>query len=267
LIRNLTVLEDEFKQPLKDQYRELMDSGNDGDVPDDLVAALFSSTPPAMHVEACFAMKADKWGDYIQGEYWLYEDGTSDYADGDVGEQGHEGIAAERIFSNFSSELEEEMIKFLQWVKGNPDDAADEGYALSDYASCMKDLDPETFTPPHDDWSMMLFSSPHIPHSVAVKVFGETGWKELTEDIKLFFMKHFRACHVINRNFSVWTLNQKQLHAIQSFLMEASDEAPQGEILIEEFGKRRHTKVPVSEFLTYDHPHEVFRGVPVGEER
>jgi hypothetical protein len=49
---------------------------------------------------------SENYTTYIRGEYWIQESGV-DFADGDIGERNHEGIAIEYVVSQYSDAVEE----------------------------------------------------------------------------------------------------------------------------------------------------------------
>lgn len=156
LVRAIQSLPEETKDKLKEAIKAQIDGGGE-ECSDDLVAALYSKPKP-MQVEACFAVRAD------------------------LGDHSKEEIAVEKVLGEHADDLQDAMEQFLSWVKANPEDAGDEGYALDDYKECMHALDPSTFSPPDQDWTLMFWNAPSIPHPVGVQCFGEEGWEQLIQD-------------------------------------------------------------------------------------
>jgi len=214
---------------------------------------------------------ADSWGDYIRGEYWLNPDGSSDYADGDLGDKGHESIAAEAILGNKSFELEQAFINYFKNVQAtaDPTEFQSELRTYKDYfPQGSQDIEEFSLNNSSMDGSAGdIFWSPGIPHPVGEAVFGVEGWNEINEDIREYYMKHFGTAHVIDNNFGVWLLTPKLIEAIKDFLYERASENGEeenldGTINIEEISTRRWASdIEVAEFMNMKYPGQVFAGV------
>lgn len=194
------------------------------------------------------------WSDYVRGEWWINEDGSSDYADVLTGDAGHEQIAIERMIDEDS--IRDALLNELDSGKRD-DDTNRKMIHLLDY------LRP---TRRYDDSNVfeILSKLVDVPESVGIKATGsKDAWNDLKNDPRFAYMRHQNAIRVINNQFQAWKVTPKTIRAIQNFLYEqsAGDDAPEGdtEVCVEEVGTRKYACKPVSEFLTIKMPGKLWR--------
>lgn len=173
------------------------------------------------------------WSDYVRGEWWINEDGTSDFADSDIGEQDHVGIAVDAM-------LDGDVLREYFVEKGTDEEE-------------LEYVTPAGF-----------FFNYNIPDEIGVIAAGsKEAWDDLKYDPRVAYMKHHNAVRAINNQFEAWKVTPKTIRAIQSFLYDQSqgDEAPEGdtEVCVEEIESRRYACKPVSEFLTIKMPGKLWR--------
>ena len=196
---------------------------------------------------------AASWGAFIKGEYWLYDDGSDDYADGDIGDQNHEGIALDRIFNSKDHELNEAFTAFLA---AHPEQR-------ENYQEFLDEEGEFTMEGDFGEGGWCSFDAEQgIPNEVGYAVFGKDGWNEIRGDVRTYYMKHFGAAHVIDNNFGVWKLTAKMMDAMQDFIlgqMESEDLDTDCEINIEEISTHRWVTLEAAEFLSMKQVGEVFR--------
>lgn len=188
-------------------------------------------------------------GTCIRGEWWIDPDGVSQYADGDVGDQGHEGIAFEHFLWSKSEELVSTM---REWMAANPDAVADYEYTELD----SEDLLGEYF-------------NNRIPREVLDLVFGSV-WQEVEDDVRTAYSKHFGMIHAINTSFSCWQFDSRAMRAIQRFLEEEASQdiidedefkaaCEDTQVYLEQMNPRRTASCSVADFLALKRPAQLWQ--------
>lgn len=143
------------------------------------------------------------WGGTVSGEWWLTEDGEVEYADQDIGEQGHEAIAIDHL-------LDRDML-LEGLVKEGIISEAD-----------VKELESD------DIFASNIFFTIGIPDAVGK---AAASSPQVWTDIKKLgareaFMKHEGAIMAIGEAFTAWRVTEKTIAAIQNFVLEQTDDEP-----------------------------------------
>ena len=187
--------------------------------------------------------KGKHWKEFIRGEYWITEDGNSEFADSDVGEKSHEYIAIEHMLNG------EELLEALKEYNNRQEDSEDK-------------IDLKEYEDFGDEYSLgaTLFFNVKIPDEVGEKVVGKEIWSDLKKDVRLAYAKHKGAIHVIDNNFAAYKITAKSIKNIQDFIYDQIEEKePKGEVVIEEFLTKKDITLEVNDFLNIKHPSELWR--------
>ena len=205
------------------------------------------------------------WKSFIHGEWWLKETGETEYADGDSGDRGHEQIAVADVLSHYSDKFQ--MAFFTYFKKLQQEDPEAYQDELTSFSGLFHGgQDPEDFDFANDEGLDVLYYENGIPDEVGEAAMAPGMWHEFKQDIRLFYSKYFKAAHVINNSFSVYTLTSRMIDAIQGFILEQADENGIGEdegslpgsIHIEEVSTHHYSEIPCAEFLTMKYANQVF---------
>ena len=196
-----------------------------------------------------FSGLGDTWAQYVKGEWWIEPDGTVTFADGDVGEQGHEGIALDRLIDLDS--LLDKLVEDGRWDKQRADEYAN-----------------------HEGSSCELYHQGNITPDIGRAIVGDEMWQLINLDPRLAFVRK-GAIRVIGREFEVWRLTPKLIRSIQHFIeervfdeggdvpaMDAKTDMCITEIADENDKLRknhnsRYGCLPIAEFLTIKHPKQI----------
>jgi hypothetical protein len=192
-----------------------------------------------------------RWKDFIRGEWWIDKYGESIFADGDIGEAGHELIAADSLLDKDA--LVEAM---NEYVEENPDENASESWNPEEWES-------------DETGAGELFFSGDIPDEVGERVAGAELWRDMKQDVRLAFAKREGAILVINDNFYAWEITQQTIKAIQEHiagqLYEQLDEEDvlriDGEVVVEEAKTKRHVSTDFKEFMLVKYPRDLWASV------
>jgi len=185
----------------------------------------------------------------VRGEWWITKDGA-EFADGDIGDAGHELIAISTILPDRDAVVEAivQSVREGKWV---PDwvPRLQEG-AGADYENGGAQVWYEYGHYINEEQGTALVGSLEV-------------WKALKkQDARYVFARYYGAIRVINRQFELWELTADAIHAIQEFLYDqASGEDMTGgdqEICLEEIKTQNYTCVAIDEFLTAKHPRDVW---------
>lgn len=183
----------------------------------------------------------DSWRTYVRGEWWIDLDGEPVFADQDIGEAGHEKIAADSML-----DLEVLVAGLLEEGLLTEEEADD--YLEGDYGAAA------------------LFFTKNIPDEIGIAAArSEERWRDLKKDVRMAYAKHEGAILAINTEFFAWEVTAKTIKAIQSFIegevyeqganistLEDSD------ICVEEASTKRYACLPASEFLLVKYPRQLF---------
>jgi GNAT superfamily N-acetyltransferase/8-oxo-dGTP pyrophosphatase MutT (NUDIX family) len=172
------------------------------------------------------------WKDVVRGEWWITPDGSSEFADQDVGEAGHEAIAVRHYLNKYEDELKEEL---------DPD----------------ADLDALT---------EMYFGN-GISDEVGERVMGPI-WQELKADARLTYAKHEGMILAINTSFAAYTVTNQTIKAIQDFLGErlsefGDDVTGDTEMTVEEFSTGKSHSISISDFLGLKYAAQLWKAISV----
>ena len=113
-----------------------------------------------------------RWSEVIKGEWWIDDSGFAEYADVDIGDTGHEGIAIRSVIGGVKEELEEELIAWYT-------DSFDEDEVSFDWD--LKKL-KDTLGHNWEDEMAEVYIDGGIPAVVGEKVLGAEKWKLLRDD-------------------------------------------------------------------------------------
>lgn len=179
------------------------------------------------------------WEDIIKGEWWINKDGTSDYADQDVGEAGHEMIAIKNLLSEFSDNFRE---------------AFEEENISGD--NIREFIESDDF-----EYLEYAYHNNEIPDSIGVKAMGEL-WNEMKKDSRSAYSKHTGAILVINHNFAAWKIDAASLRAMQNFIWEQMSEnkinLKNAEVVVSEQSTGNYNSIPVDNFLQLKGPRQLW---------
>jgi hypothetical protein len=149
-----------------------------------------------------------RWGSVISGEWWITDYGA-EYADQDIGDQGHEAIAVNNLFdANAALDAAKESLQ-------NDPENEDLEYLVEQIKENMS-----------EEWgSSSVFFNVNIPDEIGIQAVDNPQiWFELKKDPRIPFMKYSKAIRVINNAFEVYTLNTNQIKQIKDFIKENIDE-------------------------------------------
>jgi hypothetical protein len=189
-----------------------------------------------------------KWSDYIRGEWWIDKDGESMFADGDLGDAGHEMIAADSMLDK------DALIDALnEYVIEYPDSDTAESWNPEEWEG-------------DEDTSAGLFFNFGIPDEVGEAVAGADVWKDMKKDVRMAFAKWHGAILVINDNFYAWEITAQTIKAIQEHifgqLYEDLEEEQvgdmNGDVTVEEAKTKRHVSLPFQDFLLVKFPRDLW---------
>lgn len=199
-----------------------------------------------------FFALAGRWGDIITGEWWITPYGQSEYADQDVGDVGHEMVAADYM-------IDKELL--LDYLKDYWKEQLDNG-----------EIDEQEYKEQIDDLSSYysdevnashVFFNVFIPEEVGAKVVGsQDKWRDIKSDIRLAFAKYDGAIMVINTSFYVWEITEDSINKIHNFIFEQIENEEinkNAEIIIEEASTKRRVLVDLDQFLMIKYPAELWR--------
>ena len=161
---------------------------------------------------------------YIRGEYWIHEDGSTTYADGDIGDMTHEGIVIEAVIRevmesfgiyNGSEFMDWDEIKkeILESLKADFTAEEREKYKfLTDHSSEGDELIVSKLTEMGDKDAMEKMSV----------IYGSIDARE-------YAMQHWNWKAVRDNNIDTWTLTPADMKTIAYGLgdieQEMSDDA------------------------------------------
>lgn len=199
-----------------------------------------------------FLKLSGRWGSIITGEWWITQHGEAEYADQDVGDIGHEMIAANYMIDKdlLLGNLQEYWKD--QFDSGNIDE--------QEYNEQIENLIQ------YSDDNMSsgdLFFNEFIPDEAGTKTVGSlTKWNDIKSDIRAAFAKYDEAIMVINTSFLAWKVTEDAINRMQRFIWEQieDEEIMKGaEITIEEAGTRKNITINLDQFLTIKYPAELWR--------
>lgn len=199
-----------------------------------------------------FFKLSGRWESIITGEWWITPYGGSEYADRDVGDYGHEIIAANYM-------IDKDLL--LDYLKEYYDAELSSGNIdEQEYDEQIKNLD---IYKNDDTNSGHVFFNEYIPEEIGVKLVGnEQKWRDMKEDIRLAFAKYDGAIMVINTSFYAWKITEDTIDKIHSFIFEQIDDeeiSKDAEITIEEASTKKNITVDLDQFLTIKYPAELWR--------
>ena len=179
---------------------------------------------------------AAEWSDYVKGEWWISPDGHAEFADSNIGDMGHEGIAERNILGDYADELWEALEAYNA---AHPDEA-------------VKLVDRE-----HDEGDAIhqQYHDGGIPPEVGEQVLGKERWDLFRSDVRTYYMKFDDMVLAINLTFAVWKLSDQHIKVIQTLIAEeAQDEVEdaESEMSIEELSTQRYVTMPVQYFMSLD---------------
>lgn len=199
-----------------------------------------------------FFKLSGRWGSIITGEWWITPYGEAEYADQDVGDVGHEIIAANYMIDK---ELLLDCLKDY-WKEQFSNGEIDE----QEYDEQIDDL--STYYSDEANAGYVFFNV-FIPDEIGAKVVGSVDkWRDIKSDIRLAFAKYEGAIMVINTSFYAWKVTEDSINKIHSFIYEQiSDEEinKDATITIEEASTKKNVTVELDEFLTMKYPSELWR--------
>lgn len=158
----------------------------------------------------------------MRGEYWIDDSGYAQYADGDIGDANHEGIALERLVREVLFTLGVEINDELRSL-----DLSD--YADEIYAKLENDEDKA-------DWEI-------DPETVVERIVKQRGMENVEDifnvlhhkmDPRMFALKHWGWKRVKGNNIETWTLTNEDLQDILHGL-DSTGELDTDEFGLEEF--------------------------------
>ena len=149
-----------------------------------------------------YLKKAEDWSDYVKGEWWIDDSGFAQFADIDVGDSGHEGIAIDNIVGSYVDEIAEAMEEYNKTA--DEDDKVD----LNHYRQDM------------EYGGGYLYYEVGIPSDIGEKVMGKEKWTLLNKDPRLAYAKYENAILVINLNFAAYKITDETIKKIQNFIYE-----------------------------------------------
>lgn len=197
------------------------------------------ASPEDSDIAVCEITTGAEWSDYIRGEFWLTEDGQSEFADIDTGEAGHEYIATRSLLSDFGDEFREV-------------------------------LDPEHKDNDFDENLISHYFEGGIKDEDGKRIMGPL-WDEMKTDVRLAYAKKENAILVIDSNFAAYKVTKKTISAIQDFIYEqiggedASAFEDDPDVVIEEYSTQKNTSLPLSDFLNIKNPGELWRAHAIVE--
>jgi hypothetical protein len=175
-----------------------------------------------------------RWASVIRGEWWIDSSGQALFADQDIGEAGHEILAADYLLDK---------------------DALLEG---------LKERYPEEAERLENDYggdeagASAIFFNENVPDDIGAAAAGNMQkWHDIKKDVRLAFVKYDNAIMAINTDFWVWVLNDDAISRIQGFIIEEAEEiSPQStdEVTIEEASTKKNNSMPIGEFLGIKYP-------------
>jgi len=186
-----------------------------------------------------------RWGSIISGEWWLTDYGP-EFADSDIGDQGHEAIAVNHLFDSEAALYE--IDELLEKEPQNED--------LLELKEDIKNNMSEEYG------SSSVFFNVNIPDNIGIKTVDNPEiWYELKKDPRIPFMKYKGAIRVLGNSFEVYILNDEQLKTIKSFLAEQIDESDmEGEIFIEQINPQKSQSHRVIDFINFvDKPQDAWQ--------
>jgi hypothetical protein len=194
---------------------------------------------------------AEEWSDYVSGEWWVDKDGTSMFADQDIGDAGHEAVAVMYLLPSG----DEIAAAIREWAAENPEAEEELWYPLADLPDC-------------EECEAQLFFNGYIPDEVGEQLVGEEVWRDMNADVRLAFAKHEGAILVIGTDFAAYEVSARSIDAMQSFLYEQTLEQAalneeelatlEGDMTVEEYKTKRSARIPVDEFLTIKYPRDLW---------
>ena len=185
-----------------------------------------------------------KWSDFVKGEWWIDGDtGQSEFADSNVGDMGHEGIAERNILNQYSDEIFEAL---EEYNTANPDEP-------------VSIVDHDNYD---DDPAHQQYHDGGIPDEVGIKVMGKEKWDLFNKDTRLCYAKFYNQILAINLNFAAWKVTDKTISAIQNFLGEESyhmEGNASGDMIVEEYSTKKYVELPVQDFFNVKTPRELWQ--------
>jgi hypothetical protein len=199
-----------------------------------------------------FYKLASTWGGLFRGEWWLDEHGQSEYADGDIGDKGHEVIAVDNM-------VDKDMLidglaeKYTQELNSGLIDEDECAY----YLNQLEDLKSD------EVGASAIIEELDIPDSIGEQATRSPEvWHDLKKDAREAYSKYYGAIRVINNSFCAYKITDKTIEAIKIFLFEQADDLIENtdeEIEIEESSTGNFISIPVKEFLEIKHPGQLWR--------
>jgi hypothetical protein len=200
-----------------------------------------------------FYKLASTWGGLIRGEWWLNEDGSSEFADIDIGEKGHEAIAIDSMIDK-DIVLDELLEKYKKEFEDGVIDEEELTYYLNQI---------EEYSNNDQIDSSFLFFEMGIPDEIGMKaVKSPEMWKDIKYDARQAYSKYYGAIRVINNSFSTYKITDKTIEAIKDFLFQEADdliEESDQEIEVEEDSTGNYISIPVKDFLEIKYPGQLWR--------
>lgn len=174
----------------------------------------------------------------LRGEWWIDDTGSSWFADGDVGDQNHEGMAfwsalgidPEESAERNRKQIERNWDDVLEFRALHPEDEDIQEADAYDLAKNLENLVPGDKLDLMDQAALLAIGA----EAEAVKFFAEG-----VSDARDYMMEHQGWIRVAGSNFQLWQFDDSALSNIKGFL---GDEYPEDENLeadefrIEELG-------------------------------
>jgi hypothetical protein len=139
----------------------------------------------------------------INGEYWIYDDGFVQYADGDIGDQSHESLAIQSVQGNIVSNTDDpykyDRLEYIDWDQ------------------FIQDIGQEG---EHEDEEENVLSWMRENGISDEEYAVASGMMDARE----YGMKHLGWKRVQGNNVESWTLTPSDLKAIASGLYEICDQ-------------------------------------------
>lgn len=199
-----------------------------------------------------FFTLAGRWSAVITGEWWITKDGQSEYADQDVGDVGHEIVAANYMIDK------ELLLDYLKdYWKGQLDSSEIDQQEYEEQIDDLSSYYSDEVNAGH------VFFNVFIPEEIGAKVVGSLDkWKDMKSDIRLAFAKYEGAIMVINTSFYAWKVTEDTINNIHNFIFEQIDDEEinkDAEILVEEASTKKRIAIDLDQFLMIKYPAELWR--------
>lgn len=194
-----------------------------------------------------YAGHIGQYRQFVSGEYWIDKYGQSEFADINLGDIGHEGIAFRNLVDK------DKLINLLEeYYLKNPE-IYDEGdiERLDEYRN-------------EDEDAASLEANIDIPDEVWLALFDNDSEKAamVKDDVRMAYAKYENATLVIDDNFFVYELNRKNLDNIIDFIYENTNDDDLGNcsetVSIEQANPKKYNEIPIKYLIDMKYPEQVW---------